>query len=123
MGALGKIEFGKGTYAYVGSAQNGIEKRVARHLRREKRKFWHIDYLLAQEAVRIEKVLYKRAPRQEECRTAQTLSKPGNPVRGFGSSGCSCSSHLFKIEERSLFEIMESWGSDPLTNFRKPSGE
>lgn len=123
VGALGKIEFRKGTYAYVGSAQNGIEKRVARHLRREKRKFWHIDYLLAQEAVRIEKVLYKRAPRQEECRIAQTLSKPGNPVRGFGSSACFCSSHLFKIEERSLFEIMEGWGSDPLTNFRKPSGE
>jgi len=97
VGALGKIEFRKGTYAYVGSAQNGIGKRVARHLKREKRKFWHIDYLLTQETVRIEKVLYKRAPRQEECRTAGVLSKLGNPVRSFGSSDCSCSSHLFKI--------------------------
>jgi|GEM_PF-972340 len=123
VGALGKIGFGKGTYAYVGSAQNGIEKRVARHLRREKRKFWHIDYLLAQEAVRIEKVLYKETPRQEECRIAQTLSKLGNPVRGFGSSDCSCLSHVFRIEERCLFEIMEGWGSNPLANFRKPSGE
>ena len=123
MGALGKIEFRKGTYAYVGSAQNGIEKRVARHLRREKRKFWHIDYLLAQETVRIEKVLCKRAPRQEECRTAQALSELGSPVRGFGSSDCSCSSHLFKIDQISLFEIMESWGGGLLTSFQNSRTE
>jgi len=43
VGALGKVKFSQGTYAYVGSAQNGIEKRVIRHLRKEKRKFWHID--------------------------------------------------------------------------------
>ncbi len=117
VGALGKIEFRKGTYAYVGSAQNGIEKRVARHLRREKRKFWHIDYLLVQETVRVEKVLCKRAPKQEEGRIARAISKIGNTVRSIGSSGCSCSSHLFKIEERFLLEIMESWGGRPLTDF------
>ena len=112
IGALGKIQFSKGTYAYVGSAQNGIEKRVARHLKRKKRKFWHIDYLLAQKNAGIEKALYKKMPKQEECRIAQTLSKLGNPVRGFGCSDCSCSSHLFKIEETALSEIVKSYGGD-----------
>ena len=112
VGSLGKIEFSKGTYAYVGSAQNGIDKRVARHLKREKRKFWHIDYLLAQKNAGIEKVVYKEIPKQGECRIAQTLSKLGNPVRGFGCSDCSCSSHLFKIEEPALFEIAKSYGGE-----------
>lgn len=123
MGALGKIEFRKGTYAYVGSAQSGIEKRVARHLRQERRKFWHIDYLLSQETVKIEKVLYKRAPRQEECRIAEALSELGNPLRGFGSSDCSCRSHLFKIGKTPFFEIMESWGGDPMASFQNSGTE
>jgi len=45
IGALGSIGFEKGLYAYVGSAQNGLEKRIERHRRRAKRKFWHIDYI------------------------------------------------------------------------------
>jgi Uri superfamily endonuclease len=120
VGALGKIELSKGTYTYVGSARNGIKTRVARHLKKEKRKFWHIDYLLAQENARIEKVIYKEALKEEECRMAQTLCKFGSPVRGFGCSDCSCCSHLFKIEETALFEIMGSYGGDPWLALRTP---
>jgi len=120
VGALGKIKLSKGTYAYVGSAQNGIKMRVARHLKREKRKFWHIDYLLAQKNARVEKVIYKDTLKEEECRMAQTLCKFGSPVRGFGCSDCSCSSHLFKIEERALFEIMESYDDDPWLTLKTP---
>ena len=97
VGSLGKVKFNRGSYAYVGSAQNGIEKRMARHLKREKKKFWHIDYLLAQRCVKIEKIAYKEAPRKEECKTAQTLFESGEPIIGFGCSDCSCQSHLFKI--------------------------
>jgi Uri superfamily endonuclease len=32
IGALSRISFEKGTYVYVGSAQNNLEKRVDRHL-------------------------------------------------------------------------------------------
>jgi len=99
VGALGKVKFNKGNYTYIGSAQNGIRKRVARHLKREKRKFWHIDYLLAQKYARVEKVLYKEAAKKEECKMAQALFRFGNPVRGFGCSDCSCQSHLFKVKE------------------------
>jgi Uri superfamily endonuclease len=47
VGKLGKINFKKGYYLYVGSGQNSLEARIARHLRKRKKKFWHIDYLLA----------------------------------------------------------------------------
>ena len=36
IGALGKINFKKGKYVYVGSAQNNLEKRIARHLSKDK---------------------------------------------------------------------------------------
>ncbi len=35
-----------GFYIYVGSAQKNLKQRIERHIRREKKKHWHIDYLL-----------------------------------------------------------------------------
>lgn len=46
VGALGEHEFPRGTYVYTGRASKWLNKRVARHLRPEKRLRWHIDYLL-----------------------------------------------------------------------------
>lgn len=97
VGSLGKLTFEKGLYAYVGSAQNNLEKRIARHFRREKKIFWHIDYLLSDERARIIKVLFKGAPKSEECRLAMALSSLYRPVEGFGSSDCKCPGHLFKL--------------------------
>jgi len=97
VGALGSISFEKGLYAYVGSAQNGLEKRVERYLGGIKRKFWHIDYLLDSDAVRVVKVFYKGAGKVEECRVTEKLSERGVAVEGFGCSDCGCVSHLFRI--------------------------
>lgn len=99
IGALGIMSFGKGLYAYVGSAQKGLEKRVERHLRKTKKNFWHIDYLLDDDAVRVVKVFYKEAEKSEECRIAGKLSEKGVAVKGFGCSDCSCVSHLFRIDD------------------------
>ena len=97
VGALGKLTFEKGLYAYVGSAQANLEQRIKRHLGKEKRLFWHIDYLLNESAARIVKVLYKQANRIEECKIAKVIGEIGESVDGFGCSDCSCKSHLFRI--------------------------
>jgi Uri superfamily endonuclease len=99
VGALGKLPLAKGTYLYVGSAQNGLEKRVERHFRREKRRFWHIDYLLENPAARIVTVFYKEAPKTSECAIAESIGKCGEAVPGFGCSDCRCRSHLFRIDD------------------------
>ncbi len=99
VGALGSISFEKGLYAYVGSAQNSLEKRIEWHLGRVKRKFWHIDYLLDNEVVRVVKVFYKEADKTEECRIAEKLSENGVAVEGFGCSDCGCVSHLFRVDD------------------------
>ena len=46
VGRLGAIDFDAGCYAYIGSALRGIRARVNRHLRRQKKLHWHVDYLL-----------------------------------------------------------------------------
>ena len=45
IGKLGDTFFKKGFYAYIGSAMKGWRKRIERHIRKEKKKRWHIDYL------------------------------------------------------------------------------
>jgi Uri superfamily endonuclease len=97
VGALGKLTFEKGLYAYVGSAQANLEQRIKRHFRKEKRKFWHVDYLLDNEAAKIPKVFLRHANRAEECETAKFIGERGEPIGGFGCSDCNCKSHLFHI--------------------------
>lgn len=99
VGKLGSLSFEKGLYAYVGSAQNNLQKRVRRHLGQEKKKFWHIDFLLDNFHVRVLRLFYRNAGRLEECRIAEELGKEGAAVPDFGSSDCRCKSHLFKIQQ------------------------
>jgi Uri superfamily endonuclease len=91
VGALGRRSFPAGYYVYVGSAMGGLAERVGRHLRREKRIRWHIDYLLTRARV-IDVIV---AEGRGECRIAKRLAERLRPVEGFGSSDCGCTSHLF----------------------------
>lgn len=96
VGALGKIKFQKGFYAYVGSALNNLEKRVQRHLRKKKKIHWHIDYLLRKAKVR--EVIYASGEKRKECTIAKSLAKNFSGIKNFGSSDCHCTSHLFFSE-------------------------
>lgn len=93
IGGLGKIEFKEGYYAYVGSALGGLEQRIGRHLRREKTLYWHIDYLLLRALVY--DVITIESEDRKECQIATKLAESLPCVEGFGSSDCSCQSHLF----------------------------
>jgi Uri superfamily endonuclease len=99
IGSLGSVKFERGTYAYVGSAQKNMEKRLARHLKTAKKKFWHIDYLLISSETAVRSVFTREAGKEEECRLADLLGRKGRSIRGFGCSDCKCKSHLFKIRE------------------------
>jgi Uri superfamily endonuclease len=100
VGKLGDLEFQKGSYAYIGSALNGLQGRLSRHQRKEKKIFWHIDYLL-KKAI-IEDIYFKETNKKEECLIADKLAKKFGSIRNFGSSDCKCSSHLFYIGELGL---------------------
>ena len=98
VGKLGVLHFAEGSYAYVGSALNGLEARINRHFRMNKKYHWHIDYLL-EKAVIYEAILIPEE-RRLECTLAQALQEGLSCIRGFGSSDCQCPGHLFYASER-----------------------
>ena len=100
IGKLGKIQFRKGWYVYIGSALNGLEGRINRHLRSEKKHHWHIDYFL--DYAKIKKVYVKRGIVKEECTVSQSFLKHFETISNFGCSDCSCKSHLYIGEKMSL---------------------
>jgi sugar fermentation stimulation protein A len=93
-GGLGKVEFEKGFYVYVGSAKKGLSARLRRHQRLEKRSFWHVDYLRAEAGVH--GVFPIRTRDDLECDLAGELRRMcEREIPGFGASDCRCPSHLF----------------------------
>lgn len=85
-----------GWYLYAGSAYGpgGIQARVARHMRRDKARRWHVDHL----TVPARAVLAAGLPDETECKIASELARLGGftvPLTGFGSSDCrTCEAHL-----------------------------
>lgn len=104
VGSLGEIHFPKGHYIYIGSAMNGIEGRIARHLRHLKKIHWHIDYFLNK--ADIKKIYFIESPRRLECLLAENFNKRFEVVNKFGSSDCSCKGHLFYGEHDEFVNIV-----------------
>lgn len=97
VGQLGVFDFPAGRYVYTGSARRGLEARIARHLRRDKRLRWHIDYLLDAAQARVSGV--ERFPGAECAVNQRTAGEV--VVTGFGASDCraGCGSHLKFVGE------------------------
>lgn len=99
IGKLGNLDFKKGYYVYVGSALNSIEGRIKRHLREEKKLFWHVDYILNSSNSKIVEVLFENSDKKWECKIAGEISGQGIPINKFGCSDCKCNSHLFYFKD------------------------
>jgi len=96
IGKLGNFLFKKGYYVYNGSALGGFG-RVRYHLKENKSKRWHIDYLL--DKAKLIKIITSETNTNLEHDISKSLaSKKGAeiPIIKFGSSDCNkgCVSHL-----------------------------
>lgn len=101
IGRLESIYFEAGYYIYVGSAMINLNQRINRHKRKNKKLFWHIDYLL-QEA-RLLHALPIRSEIDLECSIAKDIKNIAErQVNGFGSSDCNCGGHLFKFDSNPI---------------------
>jgi Uri superfamily endonuclease len=96
VGALGTIDFAAGYYAYCGSARRNLSDRLTRHMARHKKCRWHIDYLTCCDQVGVDSVRIVELDSMSECElNASVQTMPGaKAIRGFGSSDCTCVSHL-----------------------------
>jgi sugar fermentation stimulation protein A len=93
IGNIGEVRFREGYYLYVGSARRNLSKRIERHRRIRKRHFWHIDFLRA--TAEFHSALPIRTENLIECEIARAVKGIAEwEIPRFGSSDCSCSSHL-----------------------------
>jgi len=106
VGALGLLEIKEGTYCYVGSAMNGLDQRIGRHLSEKKKIRWHIDYLTI-ESNKIE-AYGSELPEITECVLGTiVINNGGTPsFKGFGCSDCSCGTHLFFLPESAREKLL-----------------
>ncbi len=95
-GKLPEADYKKGTYLYVGRARTGLRARIKRHIRSQKKLFWHIDYLLKKAKI---VDIWICQDYFGECHTADEIRNfrptESKAIQGFGSSDCRCLSHLF----------------------------
>jgi Uri superfamily endonuclease len=95
------VSFKKGDYIYIGSAKGCLGTRSQRHLRKKKKTYWHIDYLLKGERTQISQIWM--ILKSIECQTAEVFYQdPTTEIikKGFGSSDCKCVTHLFYIKDK-----------------------
>ncbi|MCE5215228.1 MAG: GIY-YIG nuclease family protein [Methanobacterium sp.] len=104
IGSLGIVEFKKGYYAYIGSALNSLKGRLDRHLREDKKLYWHVDYFLAHKNTKIVTIIYALNDDRFECELADKIADQGKSILNFGCSDCKCDSHLFFFNEYSKLE-------------------
>lgn len=112
VGRKGIFNFSKGYYVYTGSAKRGLKGRILRHLRKDKKKFWHIDYLLPHAKIKDVAIHLQKS----ECYWNNKLSELLDSsvlAKGFGSSDCGCVSHLLHFKTRP--ELNSSEESDNIS--------
>ena len=107
IGSLGLIHFKKGLYYYIGSAMgpqgpSTLLNRVKRHLKKshEKKRFWHIDFLLENNNALLTKIILIPCKLKLECEFARYfLQLADNLIPNFGSSDCKCKTHLLYFKK------------------------
>ena len=105
VGRLGEVSFKEGDYIYIGSAKGCLEARLRRHLKKDKKIYWHIDYLLKSKKTKILQIWI--IDKKMECQTAEVFCQdPTTEIikKGFGSSDCKCLSHFFYIKNKERTE-------------------
>lgn len=107
IGSRGMVFLRAGEYCYVGSAMNGLEQRIRRHLAHEKKIRWHIDNL-TMVASDMEAYGSEYPGSVAECAIAEVAVSMGfvPSVKGFGSSDCGCLSHLLSVPEGGKMKLV-----------------
>jgi len=101
VGRLGSFMLPKGKYVYTERAKRNLSQRIERHQRYDKKCFWHIDYLLADEHAKINNIIIKSDNYNNECPENKKVINSNTVmlVENLGSSDCkqNCGGHLVRL--------------------------
>jgi Uri superfamily endonuclease len=101
IGKRGNFTFPAGKYVYTGRAKKNLSQRIDRHKKRNKKCFWHIDYLLTDENVQLEDIAIISENSSNECNENKKLLQEDALIiaGGFGASDCknNCGAHLLYL--------------------------
>jgi Uri superfamily endonuclease len=108
IGALGEVAFRKGWHIYVGSALGSgglarLERHIALSRNKDQPPKWHVDWLSGNPSFCLQSTVHALTGERLECRLAAALG--GENISGFGSSDCTCSSHLFYRHRNPVKEV------------------
>ncbi len=122
VGKLGRLNTRAGFYVYVGSAfgPGGLKARIAHHVNISRRPHWHIDYL--RPILHLKEVWYSYESERHEHRWAEALGRFKGatiPLAGFGSSDCSCLTHLFRFSRKPSGRLFRDRWHCHLDDYRK----
>lgn len=102
------LHFRAGYYAYVGSAHGpgGLKSRINRHLKKEKKYVWHIDYL-RKEAQPVEMWVDVHEKKLEKLWADALIAMKGSqPVENFGNTDDRRSrTHLYYFDHQPSFHV------------------
>jgi Uri superfamily endonuclease len=113
VGAKGDREFDQGYYLYVGSGKKNLVQRIKRHLSMEKRKFWHIDYLLGSTHASVRDIYLTELTEDAMVKRLEKNRYTKSWGSSFGATDSKNRSHLFYCgtyaDIRRLRGSMEKW--------------
>ncbi len=126
VGGLGSMNFLRGFYVYTGSAMGpgGIGARISRHIRTEKKIFWHIDYLVINPSVKVFALFRAESKWKMECDVNKSIVSNFDVsiVSGFGSTDCkaACGGHLLFLRDTGFQICLKGIGEAYLASGLNP---
>ena len=94
-----------GIYVYIGSGMGGLTSRVKRHLKVDKKRHWHIDFLLPH--VKVLGALLLPSNKREEDFWSMFIGEYSiEAVEGFGSSDRNTVANLYRLKDEDMGELL-----------------
>ena len=112
VGSLCRLNLSKGYYLYTGRHRKSLWRRIERHLQKDKRVYWHIDYFTTHPAIQMDHIII--FPETDaECKINQEVQHFLNArllYPGLGSGDCNnkCGAHMQYVEDL-LEEDINKW--------------
>lgn len=124
VGKMGLLKGRSGYYVYCGSAfgPGGIRARTTHHRKLAKKPHWHIDYLRPVADIKEIWFTYDPVKREHDWIRVLLGGKFIIPFKGFGSTDCTCHSHLVYSTEMPSYHWFTRYVHNRLNNHRTISG-